>query len=153
MDGWLVLSCLIDSFASVQYPMPLERYNRQKYLEIVRQYSDKKNFYRKVDLLFFFLWKGSGLAESPRFRHIRKHYAQLRRIVEERHGTEDDVRFDCEKRYISQLRLTNLSSRLPTWSREDSTRSASLFSLVEILYRYARCYAVHEVGKCTVRTA
>ena len=57
-------------------------------------------------------------------------------------GTEDTL--NQSKRYLNRSEILSLAkSKIPYLDENDLAKKLELFSLVELLYRYGRCDAVH----------
>lgn len=144
LEGILVLSCYIGALSRLRYPT--EDKDWKAYKQIVLEYSDKRDLYEKMDLLFFFQWHRSLYKDDKEFKKL-KNYNQLVNIFTTKFGDEGEIRLNADKnRYKTENQLLDAitSNPFPGFDQANFIRYIRLFSNCEILYRYVRCQAVRE---------
>ncbi|MGQ0694383.1 MAG: hypothetical protein ACT4OL_02260 [Nitrospiraceae bacterium] len=141
LDAILVLSCYIGALGSLRYP---GEQDNNAYKTVVREYSGKRDFYERVDLLFFLQWPHSDFQTHGDYLKLKNH-ADISKIIVATYGEEDQIRNGT--RYISQQNFVAAVDQVPfqCFDRENLQQNIHLFSLCEMLYRYVRCSAVHNV--------
>ncbi len=148
LEAILVLSCYVGALAAARFP---DRGDRDAYIKIINRYSGLKADYNKVDLLFFYQWPRSDYRRSKSrhsapYRKI-KGYSQIKKKIVRRFGDEQSINNNSKQRYINILALLkHLDPPLKGLDREAIYSTLKLFTVAEILYRYIRCYAVHEIS-------
>src|SRR3974377_1508627 len=70
-EGLLVLSCYIGALARLRYPQ--ETKDWKSYKKIVSEYSGQIAIYENIDLLFFYQWPRSKLANDKTYKHVKNH--------------------------------------------------------------------------------
>lgn len=141
LEGLLVLACYIGAFARVRYPQ--EPKDWKSYKTIVWEYGGKKELYGQIDLLFFYQWPKSTMANESPYKCFKNH-SDISAIFQEQFGNEEDIKNNA-KRYQSREALTALIKELkPSWFDENNfSTKVELFSNNQILYKFLRCEAVH----------
>lgn len=141
LEGILVLSCYIGALSRLRYPT--EEKDWRAYKQIVLQYSGKKDFYEKIDLLFFCQWPRSFYKDDAVFKKL-KNYNQLVRIFAVEFGDEESIHNE-QNRYVATSELLDAITAHPFegFDRRNFEQYIKLYSNCEILYRYVRCAAVH----------
>jgi hypothetical protein len=139
LEGILVLSCYLGAFASLRFPALRDG---EAYVKIVIEYSHKKEFFEKIDLLFFYQWPKSNLRDHGAYKALKNH-SNIVEALNKVYGTEDDIKSGT--RYISQDKFMEnvVSALIPGFDENNLRDKLPLFSLAELLYRYVRCDAVH----------
>ncbi len=147
IEAILVLSCYIGALAAERFPGSGDR---EAYIKIINRYSGLKSFYNKVDLLFFYQWPRSEYRRS-KSKHSApyariKGYSRIKKKIIRCFGNEQEISNDNKKRYIPISRLLRHLDPPPKGlNRETILKNLKLFTLSEMLYRYIRCHAVHEM--------
>lgn len=139
LEGILVLSCYLGAFAASRFPTFRDR---EAYVKIVLEYSGNRDFFEKIDLLFFYQWERSKLRDNGNYKALKQH-GKIVEAVKQSYGTEDDIK--AGTRYVSPAKFIEivLSAAIPGFDEQNLREKLPLFSLVELLYRYVRCDAVH----------
>lgn len=139
LEGMLVLSCLLGAFASSRFP---NLKDGEAYVKIIQEYSGKRKFFDKIDLLFFYQWKRSKLQNNGSYKGL-KQYDEIIEALKQCYGTEEKIKI--KTRYISQEDIIEKIkiAAIPFFDENNLRIKLPLFSLAEILYRYLRCDAVH----------
>ncbi|OGG01246.1 MAG: hypothetical protein A3F83_14205 [Candidatus Glassbacteria bacterium RIFCSPLOWO2_12_FULL_58_11] len=139
LEGILVLSCYLSAFAAMRFP---DLRDREAYINIVNDYSGKRDFYEKIDLLFLYQWPQSKLCDNGRYKKL-KNYSEIVAALKKTYGGENDVKAGI--RYVSpkDIIFHVLTAAIPGFDEQNFRDKLSLFSLAELLYRYVRCDAVH----------
>ena len=141
LEAILVLSCYIGALGSLRYPS--EPDNRA-YKAVVREYSGKKDFYERVDLLFFLQWPRSNFQSHGDYLKLKNH-EEISKAIVDAYGEEEQIKDST--RYISQQDFLTCVEQRPfrSFDRNNLQEHLPCFSLCEMLYRYLRCRAVHNV--------
>lgn len=142
LEAILVLSCYIGALGSLRYPS--EKEDNKAYKRVVREYSGKKDFYEQIDLLFFLQWPRSQLQGHGDYLKLKNH-AEISKVIVEAYGDEGQIKNGT--RYISQPGFLTCVERrpFPGFDRSNLREHLPRFSLCEMLYRYLRCRAVHNL--------
>lgn len=140
-EAILVLSCHIGALGSLRYP---DEQDNKAYKTVVREYSEKRDFFEQIDLLFFLQWPRSDFRSHGDYLKLKNH-TDLSRIIVAAYGEEDQIKNG--KRYISQhdLLVSVEGKPFEGFDKDNLRQHLPLFSLCEMLYRYLRCRAVHNV--------
>jgi hypothetical protein len=143
-EALLLLSCYIGALAAIRFPRTDS--DREAYQRTVIRYSGLKSLYDKIDLLFFYQWprsvyRRSGSSKARAYSRI-KGYTQLKKALARRLGDENAVMSNPRRRYRPIKRVVKFAP--PGMDPRDVLTTLRLFSLSEILYRFARCHAVHD---------
>lgn len=139
LEAWLVLSCYICALGAMRYPTLLDG---KAYVKIVLDYSDKRQFYEQIDLLFLFQWPDPKLRNHGTYKLFTQHadvVAALQRIYGSVNDLMPGTRYAEQSKLLSQV----LAAGIPSLDETNVRKSLPLFSLAEQLYRYVRCDAVH----------
>lgn len=141
IEGFLVLICYIGALARARFPQ--EQKDWKSYKTIVWEYGGKKDIYGNIDLLFFYQWPKSKLANAMVYKGLKNH-AEILSIFKTNFGDEEDIKGDT-RRYQSREELVSLiKNKKPSWFDEHNFRDhIELFSNNQILYEILRCEAVH----------
>lgn len=139
LEAILILSCYIGALASLRYP---QLKDNESYKKTVLQYSGKKDIYEKIDLLFFYQWPKSDFKDHGAYKKL-KNYEEIKSVLVSEFGNEDVVKNNM--RYVTQEDILKyiLAKPVKGFDLKNLKSNLSLFSVCEILYRYVRCYAVH----------
>ncbi len=139
-EGILVLCCHIASYAALRFPRLKQ--DREAYKQIVLNYSGRRAFYEKIDLLFLYQWPHSVFRSHDVYKRF-KNYKDVKRILVSKFGDENGIQNG--KRYVAQSTIIKhvLANPFPGLDKENLKRSLSLYSVGEQLYRYLRSFAVH----------
>lgn len=142
LEAILVLSCYIGALGSLRYPD--EKEDNKAYKRVVHEYSGRKVFYEQVDLLFFFQWPRSQFRSVKGYLELKNH-EEISRVIRDAYG--DEVQIKNGTRYISQQNFLACVELNPfqSFDRDNLREHLPRFSLCEMLYRYLRCRAVHDV--------
>ena len=139
LEAVLILSCYIGAFSSLRYPTI--DYESERYKKVVQDYSGLRDLYEEIDLLFFYNWPTSDFKNHGEYKKL-KNYSDLVKIMMKKYGDQNKVKESI--RYISQNDFIDFALSESTGLDEENMKEyMPLFSLCEILYRYLRCYAVH----------
>ena len=65
LEGLLVLSCYIDALGRLRYPNVTKDWKRYK--TIVSEYSGQTDVFKNIDLLFFYQWPSSEIANDKEY--------------------------------------------------------------------------------------
>lgn len=138
LEGYLVLVCYLGALASQRYPLLKDN---EAYCQFTLEYSGKRNFYEQIDLLFLYQWPRSKFRTHGLYTSFNE-YSDLVKAVEWKFGTERDL--NETNRYVSPTEIISVAkSKVPHLNGTDLEKKLKLFSLIQLLYRYARCDAVH----------
>jgi hypothetical protein len=139
LEGILVLSCYLGAFAASRFPTLRDG---EAYVKVVLDYSGKREFFEQIDLLFFYQWPRSKFRDNGNYKSLRQH-GQIVEVLKRYYGTEADIKSGT--RYISPDKLIEnvLKASILVFDEQNFCEKLPLFSLVELLYRYLRCDAVH----------
>jgi len=138
-EGILVLCCYIGAFSSMRYP---ELQNGVAFKKTLLQYSNMKDFYEQIDLLFLYQWPRSIFRDNGNYKDL-KNYQEIIGLLKNLYGEEKDL--VKTNRFVLQQEVIDCILKGSTISidEENLKERLPLFSLAEILYRYVRCSAVH----------
>ncbi|MBI2985954.1 MAG: hypothetical protein HYY45_04220 [Deltaproteobacteria bacterium] len=141
LEAWLVLSCHIGALASLRFPT---LHDNESYKRLVLNYSGMSDFYEQIDLLFFFQWPRSDFSSHGDFLKLKNH-AQIAKKIEAAFGDENTI--SGGRRYVSCSDFLSVlkNSPFPGFDEQNLQQYLPLFSNLELLYRYVRCRAVHNV--------
>ena len=141
LEAWLVLSCHIGALASLRFPT---LYDNEAYKRVVLNYSGMLEFYEQIDLLFFLQWPQSDLSSHGDFLKLKDH-AQVAKKIEAAFGDKNTI--GGARRYVSRDDFLSvvIQSPFPGFDEQNLQQYLPLFSNLELLYRYVRCRAVHDV--------
>ena len=138
LEGYLVLVCYLGALASQRYPSLRDN---EAYCQLTLEYSGKRSFYEQIDLLFLFQWPRSTFRNHGHYTSFTE-YPDLVRAIESKFGTESDL--NESNRYVSPDEIISVvKSKIPHLNESGLKEKLKLFSLVQLLYRYGRCDAVH----------
>ncbi|MFA4903660.1 MAG: hypothetical protein WC600_13065 [Desulfobaccales bacterium] len=139
LEGILVLSCYLGAFAALRFPTLRDG---EAYVKIVLEYSDIREFFEKIDLLFFYQWPRSKLRENGNYKALKQH-SEIVEALKLCYGTEDKIK--AGTRYVSPAKFIEnvVAAAIPGFDEQNLRDKLPLFSLAELLYRYVRCDAVH----------
>lgn len=142
LEAILVLSCYIGALGSLRYPG--EKEDNKAYKRVVREYSGKKDFYEQIDLLFFLQWPRSLFWSHGDYRKLKNH-EEISKVIVDAYGEETKIKNST--RFISQQDFMLCVERrpFPGFDGQNLRELLPRFSLCEMLYRYLRCRAVHDV--------
>lgn len=142
LEAILVLSCYIGALGSLRYPG--EKEDNKAYKTVVCEYSGKKDFYEQVDLLFFLQWPRSRFQSNRAYLKLKNH-EEISKVIVDVYGDKDQIMNGT--RYISQQSFLTCVEQKPfqVCDRNNLRDHLPRFSLCEMLYRYLRCSAVHDV--------
>jgi len=139
-EAILVLLCHIGSYARLRFPKPCPDY--MSYRRIVLEYSGQQRLYEKIDLLFLYQWRDSDVGNMNRYKRFRN-YSDVKTILESHFGDQNAItqrkRFVTQDSIIKRVQIAGL----PGLDMNNLKKSLPLFSVVEELYLYMRCPAVH----------
>jgi hypothetical protein len=141
LEGLLVLSCYIGALGRLRYPQ--EETDWKSYKTVVWEYSGLKEIFENIDLLFFYQWPNSKLANDGTYKALKNH-SDLVAIFKGAFGDENDIKNNAS-RYQKRGDLINLvKSKNNKWFDEGNFQKyIELFSNNQILYQFVRCEAVH----------
>ena len=138
LEGYLVLACYLGALASQRYP---SLNDNEAYCHFTLEYSGKRSFYAQIDLLFLYQWPRSKFRTHGLYTSFSE-YSDLVKAIEPKFGTESDL--NETNRYVSPVEIISVAkSKIPHLTESDLKEKLKLFSLVQLLYRYGRCDAVH----------
>ena len=141
LDAILLLSCHIGSYGALRYP---NLQDNKSYKKVVLEYSGKRGFYEKIDLLFFCQWPRSEFKDHESYLELKNH-SEITNIINGEYGSEDAIK--AGNRYISSNTFLGLidSNTFNGYDRANLVQYLPLFNNSELLYRYVRCQAVHSI--------
>jgi hypothetical protein len=141
LEAWLVLSCHIGALASLRFPT---LHDNESYKRVVLNYSGMPEFYEQIDLLFFLQWPHSDFSSHGDFLKLKDH-TQVAKKIEAAFGDENTIR--GATRYVSRSDFLSVvkQSPFPGFDEQNLQQYLPLFSNLELLYRYVRCRAVHNI--------
>lgn len=138
LEGYLVLVCYLGALASQRYPSLRDN---ESYCQFTLEYSGKRSFYEQIDLLFLYQWPKSKFRNHGLYMSFNE-YSDLIKAIEPKFGTESDL--NATNRYVNPAVIISVAkSKIPHLNESDLDKKLKLFSLVQLLYRYGRCDAVH----------
>lgn len=138
LEGYLVLVCYLGALASQRYPSLKDN---EAYCQFTLEYSGKRSFYEQIDLLFLYQWPRSKFRTHGRYTSFGE-YSEIVKAIESEFGTENTL--NETNRYLSPSEVISVAkSKIPHLDETDLAEKLKLFSLVQLLYRYGRCDAVH----------
>lgn len=139
LEGILVLSCYLGAFAALRFPTLRDG---EAYVKIILEYSDNREFFEQIDLLFFYQWARSKLRDNGNYKALKQH-GEIVEALKRFYGTEDDIKF--RSRYVSPAKFIEnvVAASIPGFDEQNLREKLPLFALAELLYRYVRCDAVH----------
>lgn len=141
LEGLLVLSCYIGAFARMRYP--LETKDWRSYKDVVWEYSERRDIYGNIDLLFFYQWPRSKYANNRAYRGIRNH-SELVDTFTLDFGSEVEIKDDPRRYQKREDLVSAVMAKHPTWfDKSNFLRHIELFSNNQILYQFVRGEAVH----------
>lgn len=141
LEGLLILSCYLGAFASMRFHTLRDS---EAYVKVLIEYSGKRDFYEQIDLLFFYQWPRSKLRNHGCYKRLKNH-SEIVDALKGVYGSESDIKGG--PRYVSQPVVIGhvLAAAIPNFDEQNFRSTLPLFSLAELLYRYLRCDAVHNV--------
>ena len=141
LEAVLVLSCHIGALARLRYPH--ETKDWKSYKTVVWEYSGQKDIYENIDLLFFYQWPKSKLANNKIYTGIRD-YPKIVGVLAAAFGDEDAIR-GAPQRYQKREDLIDLikEKNIGWFDEANFVKYIELFSNNQILYEFLRCEAVH----------
>jgi hypothetical protein len=141
LEGLLVLSCYIGALARLRYPQVTEDW--KSYKKIISEYSNLKEIYENIDLLFFYQWSASKLSNDKEYRKLTN-YGELLAVFKSEFGDEQNIK-GRKVRYQQRGRLIELieSKNVLWFDKNNFIKYIELFSNNQILYRFVRSEAVH----------
>ena len=138
LEGYLVLVCYLGALASQRFPLLKDN---EAYRQFTLEYSGKRAFYEQIDLLFLYQWPRSKLRDHGDYTSFNE-YSDLVKAIQPKFGTENDL--SETSRYVSaSMIISEAKSKIPNIDENNLENKLKLFSLVQLLYRYGRCDAVH----------
>lgn len=138
LEGYLVLVCYLGALASQRYTSLRDN---EAYCQFTLEYSGKRSFYEQIDLLFLYQWPRSKFRTHGLYTSFNE-YSDLVKAIEQKFGSESDL--NESNRYVSPVKIISVvKSIIPHLIVSDLKEKLKLFSLVQLLYRYGRCDAVH----------
>lgn len=138
LEGYLVLVCYLGALASQRYPSLRDN---EAYCQFTLEYSGKRSFYEQIDLLFLYQWPRSKFRNHGLYTSFNE-YSDLVKAIVPKFGAESDL--DETNRYVSPSEIISLASpKIPLLNENILEKKLKVFSLVQLLYRYGRCDAVH----------
>lgn len=140
LEGITILMCHIAAISAARYPGQKDWASFKK---LVRNYSDHYDLFENIDLLFFYQWPKSKLANDSRYKKL-KNYQEISEILKARFGKEEQIN-ESNARYQKRKILSDIlkSSKNFSFDNENFIQYIELFSNNQIFYTYARCEAVH----------
>lgn len=140
LEGILVLSCHIAAMAAMRFPQ--ER-DGQAYVKLVLDYSGLRSFYEQIDLLLLYQFPESKLSEHGTYKTLQR-YPDIVKCLKAKYGSTDEVKNG--ERYVPvETLVEHISEAAPDLDIAQIREKLPLFNLAEILYRYVRCDAVHNL--------
>ena len=143
LEGILILSCYIGALARLRYPTCSDR---DRYRKVVMEYSGLSDTYEKVDLLLFYQWEKTDLAEDKKYKALTN-YEKIKNTLVDTFGDEAGLKGEKQSnRYQPPDTVLEAVAAHPFkgLDKNNLKKKLPLFSLCEMLYVWVRCYAVHE---------
>ncbi len=138
LEGYLVLVCYLGALASQRFPSLKDN---QAYCQFTLEYSGMRAFYEQIDLKFLYQWPRSKLGDHGLYASFSE-YSELVKAIGPKFGTENDL--NESNRYVNASMIISVAkSKMPHIDETNLEEKLKLFSLVQLLYRYGRCDAVH----------
>jgi hypothetical protein len=138
LEGYLVLVCYLGALASQRFPLLKDN---EAYCQFTLEYSGKRAFYEQIDLLFLYQWPRSKLRDHGDYTSFNE-YSDLVQTIGPKFGTENNL--SESNRYVNaSMIISEAKSKIPHLDETNLEEKLKLFSLVQLLYRYGRCDAVH----------
>jgi hypothetical protein len=88
LEGWLVLSCHIGAFAAMRFP---DSRDGEAYVQLVLEYSGRRQFYEQIDLLFLYQWPRSKLCNHGTCKALKQH-AEIVAALVAIYGSEHELK-------------------------------------------------------------
>ncbi len=142
LDAILLICCHIGSYSKLRYPRCKDN---KAFKTVVIDYSGMSKFYEQIDLLYFCQWPKSVFKDDSRYKKFQN-YNQILNVIQNKYGNEQNIKMSSDIRYISPDKFIGLinENSFKGYDSCNFNKTISLFSLVELLYGYVRCYAVHD---------
>jgi len=138
LEGYLVLVCYLGALASQRFPSLKDN---EAYCQFTLEYSGKRAFYEQIDLLFLYQWPRSKFRAHGLYTSFNE-YLDLVKAIEPKFGRENAL--NESNRYVSPAKIISVAkTKISHLNQSDLEKNLKLFSLVQLLYRYGRCDAVH----------
>lgn len=141
LESILILSCHIGGLGSFRFPtLP----DNEAYKRVVLEYSGMESFYNQIDLLFFLQWPRSDYRNHGLYRNLKNH-SEISNVIKTTYGDEDNIKNGT--RYVSPEAFLSVAEagKIDGFDKQNLEQHLPLFSNIELLYRYVRCKAVHNV--------
>lgn len=141
LEAILILSCHIGGLGSFRFPtLP----DNEAYKRVVLEYSGMEGFYKQIDLLFFLQWPRSDYRNHGLYRNLKNH-SEIANVIKNTYGDEDNIKNGI--RYVAPEVFLSVAEagKIGGFDKQNLEQHLLLFSNVELLYRYVRCEAVHNV--------
>ncbi len=140
LEGLIVIVCYIGALGALRYQ---NTEDWKSYKDIISNYSDHSETFDNIDLFLFSQFKNSKLANERVYKKL-KNYDDILEIIKSTYGDEQIVK-EGTSRYVKKDDISELiKAKKTTWYDEENfLQYIQLFSNNQILYKYARCEAVH----------
>lgn len=140
LEGLIVIVCYIGALGALRYQ---DTEDWKSYKDIISNYSGHSEIFDNIDLLLFSQFEKSKLADERVYKKL-KNYDDILEIIKSRYGNEQNIK-EGTIRYLKKEDISELiKAKRTTWYDEENfLQYIQLFSNNQILYKYARCEAVH----------
>ncbi|MCH7881357.1 MAG: hypothetical protein IIB69_07245 [Proteobacteria bacterium] len=140
LEGITILMCHVAAISAARYP---DQKDWASFKELVKHYSGYHDLFENIDLLFFYQWTSSKLANDTVYKKL-KNYDKILEILKGRFGTDEQIK-ENDIRYQKREELSEIleSSNTFAFDHDNFMQYIELFSNNQIFYTYARCEAVH----------
>jgi hypothetical protein len=140
IEGLIVVVCYIGALGALRYQGEKDW---KAYKDIISNYSGYTDTFENIDLLLFYQFKISKLANENIYKKLNN-YDEIFKIIESEYGNAESIK-TSNTRYIKKEGLCDLikSKNQPWFNEPNFLEHIQLFSNNQILYKYARCEAVH----------
>lgn len=140
LEGITILMCHIAAISSFRYP---GQKDWAAFKELVKEYSGLYDLFENIDLLFFYQWPISKLANDSEYKKLEK-YKEILQVFRDKFGCEEQIKGNDIRYQKRDILLKILeSASIPDFNKDNFLKYIELFSNNQIFYTYARCEAVH----------
>ncbi len=140
LEGLIVIVCYIGALGALRYQNTKDW---KSYKDIISNYSGNSEIFDSIDLLLFYQFQRSRLVKEKIYEKLNN-YDDILGVLEEAYGNEQAIK-DGANRYVKKDDISKLikEGNADWYDEENFLEFIQLFSNNQILYKYARCDAVH----------
>ncbi len=140
LEGLIVIVCYIGALGALRYPNSKDW---KAYKDIISNYSGHCEIFNNIDLLLFYQFKDSKLAGEKVYNKL-KNYDAILELLKSKLGAASKIK-ENKKRFVKKEYLSSMIKSEDTdwYDEKNFIEHIQLFSNNRILYKYARCEAVH----------